>query len=451
MKGYRMKSRSLLLAAATSAILLSSASIAHALQAPPPANQAIAGADTAQVKEVNGIVQVRKTENDKWENAAVGMTLPVSAECRTGPKSSITFTLPHNQIVTLDRLGLMKILDSTGSDKSFKTDLGMKYGRIRYEVEEHGVQHQATIRTPSSALAVNGSKVVITDDGLGNKVTVEQGAGVYHPTLTDQTYVMGSDPASNYGPNPLQSTPGTPPAQTYFNQAATPYFDATSLTGYEQSVVSTNYTVGGLNTGVLTGVNPSGTNSDRLITSTLIDQNLGPGDLKFILTWNPVNPPQKGKPTDGGDGGNPTPPSFADLNIFVISPTGNHITPKESPTFSKKPGQASVSRDNHGAFVLGTETISWHHFWPVGLYQYGVHYAAGTDPAVFTIKVTLNNKQINPVFHDTVSSIDRDVRFSIDLPPKSGIPPHQPSRLATVARPTFDTAPRAGTMGRTRP
>src|SRR5207253_2973348 len=44
-----------------------------------------------------------------------------------------------------------------------KTDLLMKYGRTRYDIESPAAEHESTIRSPSSTLAVRGTDVSLYD------------------------------------------------------------------------------------------------------------------------------------------------------------------------------------------------------------------------------------------------------------------------------------------------
>src|SRR5437588_10982762 len=90
---------------------------------------------TATITAIEGIVQVRQSEDAPWQKATVGMKLGEGAEFRTGPRSAVRFEIPPDQIVTLDRLGTVKLIEAIQRSDSVKTDLGMKYGRVRYDVE----------------------------------------------------------------------------------------------------------------------------------------------------------------------------------------------------------------------------------------------------------------------------------------------------------------------------
>ncbi len=120
------------------------------------------------VTGVQGNVQVREGEDQAWQKAMQGMKLSVGAEFRTGPKSAVRFFIPPDQTVTLDRLGVIKVLTALQqADGKLKTDLGMTYGRTRYKIEVAGIEHASQIKTPSMNLTVRGSEVGAQEDFLG--------------------------------------------------------------------------------------------------------------------------------------------------------------------------------------------------------------------------------------------------------------------------------------------
>ena len=115
------------------------------------------------IVEVKGLVQVRSGSDAPWAAAKVGMQVDEGAEFRTGPRSSVTCQIPPDQTLTLDRLGTVKIAEAIRSGNKLKTDLVMKYGRTHYDIEAAGIEHESTIRSPSSTLAVRGTSVSLYD------------------------------------------------------------------------------------------------------------------------------------------------------------------------------------------------------------------------------------------------------------------------------------------------
>jgi hypothetical protein len=112
---------------------------------------------------VEGKVQARSSPEKQWEAVTVGQQLSEGAELRTGVKSAVRFSIGPDQVFTLDRLGAIQILKANFESGKVFTDLGMKYGRTRYDIESAEREHDTKVRSPSSVLAVRGTKVSIYD------------------------------------------------------------------------------------------------------------------------------------------------------------------------------------------------------------------------------------------------------------------------------------------------
>jgi hypothetical protein len=121
------------------------------------------GALTVKITAVKGIVQFRTSPDGKWEKAIEGTELTEGAELRTGPRSAVQFMIGDDQTITLDRLGTIQILRAEFESGKVFTDLGMKYGRTRYDIESAAREHDAKVRSPSSVLAVRGTKFIAED------------------------------------------------------------------------------------------------------------------------------------------------------------------------------------------------------------------------------------------------------------------------------------------------
>lgn len=78
-------------------------------------------------------------------------------------RSAVKFMIGDDQTVTLDRLGTIQILRANFENGKVFTDLGMKYGRTRYDIESTARDHDAKVRSPSSVLAVRGTKFISED------------------------------------------------------------------------------------------------------------------------------------------------------------------------------------------------------------------------------------------------------------------------------------------------
>lgn len=140
-------------AAAAALIVLLFAAICHA--------QTLRGV----VTDVKGMVQMRAADDQPWQFAKPGMNLTEGAEFRTGPRSAVRFRIEPDQEITLDRLGVMKVARAVReADGAIKTDLGMQYGRSRYQIHKAGIQHESTVRMPSAVLGIRGTIIDVWEE-----------------------------------------------------------------------------------------------------------------------------------------------------------------------------------------------------------------------------------------------------------------------------------------------
>jgi len=118
----------------------------------------------ATIVTIQGRVQVRDEDDQPWRVAEVGMNVGAGAEFRTGPRSTVQFAIPPDQVVTIGSLSTVKLLTALQRGQTVKTDLGMRYGRTSYNVQAAGITHEATIQTASATLAVEGTRSMFAED-----------------------------------------------------------------------------------------------------------------------------------------------------------------------------------------------------------------------------------------------------------------------------------------------
>jgi hypothetical protein len=230
------------------------------------------------IAEVTGLVQVRENETAKWQKAAVGMELGENAEFRTGPRSSVTCKIPPDQTFIIDRLGVMKVAEAARQGNQVRTDLIMKYGRTQYAIEAAGAQHESTIRSPSSTLAVRGTVVSLYDQApFTTEARSFTGRAVF--TTAKRQVALG---APGRGAK-LKANQGTP-AETALNESVVDPGYAPSRTSTEAQFIANEQARGGIagfsNRLQITTIR----NSPPLGDADLVN-NL-PGRLNFVLRWN---------------------------------------------------------------------------------------------------------------------------------------------------------------------
>src|SRR5438552_4704388 len=140
-------------------LILSVTTLTYA-QATAPSAQPL----QATITEVTGSAHARKSENDPWETAKVGMKLNEGAEIRTNIRSRVVYHIPPDQNIVIARVTITKLLLARGDGNEVQTKLGMPYGRTQYLVEEAGVRHSAEITSPGATLAVRGTKEMLLYD-----------------------------------------------------------------------------------------------------------------------------------------------------------------------------------------------------------------------------------------------------------------------------------------------
>ena len=408
-----------ILAAAIAACLLAPGRLLAA-DAGPATTMSSTQTVEATVSAVVGLVMVRDAEGTPWRKARVGMIVPVGGEVRTGPKSSITFSLPH-QTLTLDRLGTIKLLEAIVGADTLKTDVGLQYGRVRYSVEAAGIEHESVIRSPSNALAIRGSMVELLEDGLSRSVFVYKGRGQVF-TTGGPTVTMGTGDEADYGAQPYVVENGKmDPVQNRQSETVTPYASASSLSKNEQKLVSTNTNVGGMETGVGSWYwGTRGWRGGGTVPPAVVDKDdNGPAtaNLRFTLSWIGFNDPSTPLP---------------DLDLFVQAPGGSLLSPKGIT----QSGTGRISGDAGGTIATsGQEIVEYSGTVPRGTYRYGVDYVSGEDPATFTIDIRLDGKRVNPDYEDTLTPIDTRVDFKIGIAPASA----QSKNAKPVKKPVVKT------------
>ncbi len=330
----------------------------------------------ATITGVQGLVQVRETEDKPWKKAEVGMVLGKDAEFRTGPKSAVQFTMPPDQTVTLDRLGTVKLLQAVKTNGKIITNLGMKYGRTRYDIEAAGQEHESTISSPSSTLAVRGTKVSLYDQPPFKPQAVSlTGRASFRDGKKQLAF-------GNKGQGKTTLASGASSAAAFsLDQAVVDPNLQLARTSSESQIISTLLShgssisfdrVAGIKV-VRGGFPPT---DEQLVTAL-------PGQLNFVLRWN----------TD------------ADLNLSIGSPGGKNnagelLYPVGGLNTNRSGGRTDF--DHRGGPNGGIEIAYWKGNAPSGLYGIGVILASGPDTAA-TLDVYRGGRKV--AFFDGANNV----------------------------------------------
>jgi len=358
------------------AVVAAAATTARALQvtqpslpvpepaAPVAATSPATEALKATVTAVQGIVQVRTAEDQPWQKATVGMVLDQNAEFRTGPRSAVQFKIPPDQTISLDRLGTVKVLQAINENGKIKTNLGMRYGRTRYDIEAAGREHESTISSPSSTLAVRGTKVSLYDQRPFPSQAV---------SLTGRAEFRDARKRIRFGgpgAGKLKVNENTASAaEASLQEAFVDPGSALARTEGEQGLIANLLSRGA----TLSYDYEKGIKVIRGGTHPVTDAELIPvlpGSLNFVLRWE----------------GN------ADLNLAVLSPTPDFVLGDQRLVVYPIGGRNVLRNggrtgfDHRGGPNGGMEIAFWPGPFPSGTYQIGSQHISGTTtPATLDV------------------------------------------------------------------
>lgn len=301
---------------------------------------------------VEGNVQVRDAEDKPWRKAQVGQSVGPGAEFRTGPRSAVRCQIPPDQTFTIDRLGVMKVLTALQQGGKVKTDIAMKYGRTRYDIEEAGIEHESTIRSPNGALALRGTRVSLYDQPPFTPQAVSlTGRAVYRNAKRQIAFGakgQGKTIVNNDSTNSAETAADMAKIERVLDPRS-----AIALTQEESEQLVFEVTQGGIR-------------FDRLIIGgfepppkDFTNSSLLPGKLNFVATWT----------------------GFADIDLFVIvnpnsptqkilgNPSVSHLFASSGEVQSKLPSGARIDFDKistqKGDFEIA--------YWPNANYKGGVY------------------------------------------------------------------------------
>lgn len=126
--------------------------------------------DSAVIKEVTGKVEIQQSGRN-WVAATVGMRVPVGTVISTGFNSKARVTIGYSDI-EIKPLTRMSIAEYTQTNTQATTSLDLKIGKVKAQVKSaEGVNHDFTLRSPSSTASVRGTEFVYD----GYSVDVSEG------------------------------------------------------------------------------------------------------------------------------------------------------------------------------------------------------------------------------------------------------------------------------------
>jgi hypothetical protein len=320
---------------------------------------------TGHITGVRGLVEVKVNEKAPWTPAKEGMIIDEGGEFRTGPRSAVQIVIDPDQIITLDRLGTIKLLTAVRqASGKLKTDIGMKYGRTRYDISAGGLEHESTIRSPNSTLAVRGTKVSLTDTRPFPPEAVSLIGRAEFQSFKREVVAFGGKNKAK-----IDSAQGTA-ASTAFSLAVVDPSISLARDPAEQALLADVLSRGATitldrQTGFRT-VSGGTVPTDQEIVSLL------PGNLNFVLRWGPN--------------------ANLDLLVGYNSSKSNGVLYPDRTLFTNADG-GKIPFDHQGGPHGGFEIASFPADFPRTSYGIGANHISG--PTVnATLQAYLNGKLV---------------------------------------------------------
>lgn len=309
------------------------------------------------VAGIKGVVQVRSAADQPWQRAKVAMKLGAGWDVRTGPRSAIEIKIGADQTLLLDRMTTIKMLEAIKAEGKIKTDVGMKYGRVKYDVKSVGEEVDSKIHAPSATLAIRGSTVEFLDDALASYA---RGSGklAYLPLdrRTEMTFGGNGEAEVNKDEDSAVKV-----AREHSTVNSLGMFSATSVEEFENLLVKS-------------GIVDSHQRDVLEIQKLLDELALGgvgvpqlTGPLNIDLIWNSI------------DFFSPS-----DLNLSITDPSGNVLS-VNNPVVGQAPTQGTFNLADDGSIGFGQESASWNVLFDGGTYQLHVDHVGGVDATVFLV------------------------------------------------------------------
>jgi hypothetical protein len=336
------------------AAMVSLAISSQSSAADPPATTAASAPSTAPagaislsatILSVKGIVQVRTGDDQPWQKAQVGMKLGEGAEFRTGLRSAVQFLIEPDQTITLDRLGTLKVLQAYQQRDKVTTDLGVKYGRTRYDIKAADLQHQSTIHSPGSTLAIRGTDVTYEDQVPWVPSAVSRHGRAEFRDFNQKVFAFGGTRHATVAAD--KNGPAQAAISTTKIDPRTPF---SGRTDNEDKLLITLSPTGGLDYQAVQALQ----NEAKLggFGNTFSGVPVVPGPLEFDLFWQST-------------AAMPTNTSF---DLQVTDPKGQTASILH-PTIGSGTSAGMYSGDNTGVGGAGVESVIWPLFFPAGTYK----------------------------------------------------------------------------------
>ena len=393
----------------------------------PSTTTSTAPSNRAVITKVEGFAAYRESDAAEWKPAIKGVELNEQAELRTGPKGAIQLIIEPDQTVAIDRLTTVKLLRIFTEGAKAATDIGIKYGRTRYDLEGGGIEHQSTLRSPNATLAVRGTRVSLFDQPPFTPQAISLTGRAEFSAFRKRAVPFGAPGQGRTRVTTEEQNPGALAIRESTIDPTLPGARTQSEIPLVQNLISRGSVISsvpGLDIPIVTGGTPP---TDAQLLSLL------PGRLNFIVRW------------DGN----------ANLNLAVSTPStaaqaGGELI-YSIPGFTSSPSGGRTAFDHRGGPNGGIEIVFFEKSFPTGVYAL----AAPSDSTTLvnaTLQGFLDGQPVQ--LFDGLTITDRvtqqvgnpapgpalalaAVGAPFPFAPPPGLPeiPSFPARLSTIKKP----------------
>jgi len=149
-------------------------------------------AESIILQSINGIVQVKLTNDSNWIDAKQGMTLNSGSTINTGFKSNAIVKV-NGSLLEVKQLTQITVASLMESNKNVITDVELKYGKIKAVVEPAAtdVKTNFKVRSANSTASVRGTVFQYGDSYL----YVEKGTVLFESNNGDFLFVQADEEA----------------------------------------------------------------------------------------------------------------------------------------------------------------------------------------------------------------------------------------------------------------
>jgi hypothetical protein len=249
------------------------------------------------------------------------------------------------------------VLQAFQSQGKAKTDLGLKYGRARYDIRETDLEHESTIRSPGSTLAIRGTDVTYEDQAPWVPTAVSREGRAEFRNFRRQFVAFGGTRRAS-----VAADKASPGQTAIANTRADPRGAFAGRTAAEEELNVSVQALGGADAEVQRAVQDVLRGFTAGPDTSAIGVINGRGPLEFTLEWMSLS----------------ARPGPTNLDLLITDPNGEVVSAL-NPVIGSGVEQGQHFGDDAGPTGIGGERVAWGEFFPLGTYTVRAVHQGGDD------------------------------------------------------------------------